>query len=292
MGVLRIADGDSGETILLDPSQLRSSSITYAQHTGRVSVRLKVERRRGGEAAEETIEFVGAPAPLQAATPTPAPTPEPPRQRPEVEVSVIPLPPMAEAERARVEPERKAAPLRVLRVEGSTPAVHAPAITVPAAPTLTAPSPEPTAPQWLAAALPHPKPPVVKPEAPMYSGPRSGRLIWTGMLGRRGVVEIEGSQVNAGTLSGALPGVPVSLRAAPAEFSHSGLMVYTADSARSEKPSRANGWNSVQFQFDPARWSELVVLESPNRANEFKRLVLRSDARSCSVIVIDWSVQR
>jgi hypothetical protein len=36
---------------------------------------------------------------------------------------------------------------------------------------------------------------------------------------------------------------------------------------------------------------EIVVLETPAAINEFKRLVLRNDARACSVLVIDWEVR-
>ena len=299
MGVLRIGDGDGGETILLDPGQLRSSSITYTQRTGRISVRLQVEwRKLGRHVAEEAIEFVGPPASPAAAAPA-APAPR------EVEASVIALPPaVVEEETARPaakaapniasperrEPARKAAPAP--RMKAATVAVS-PLATVPAAPAVGTPAMQPTVPQWLSGAPPHPRT-LPQPNAPAYTGPRSGRLIWTGVLGRRGVVEIDGRGVNLGSLSGALPGVAVSLRISPAEFSRSGLTVYTADRAsqgRAEKPSQANGWNRVEFQFDAGRAGELVVLEWPNRSNEFERLVLRNDARTCPVIVVDWSVQ-
>jgi hypothetical protein len=119
-------------------------------------------------------------------------------------------------------------------------------------------------------------------------------LIWSGELGRRGVVEIEGAHASTGTLSGSLSGVPVVVHAWPAEFTHDGLTVYTGDSAargRKEPASKASGWNTVNFQFDPERARELVVLEAPSRINDFNRLVLRNDARACPIIVIDWSVQ-
>jgi hypothetical protein len=113
-------------------------------------------------------------------------------------------------------------------------------------------------------------------------------------LGRRGVVEIEGTRASIGSLSGSLTGVPATLRVSPAEFTREGLAVYTADVAangRREPASQANGWNVLHFQYDPERARELVVLEAPNRVNDYKRLVLRNDARACPVIVVDWMAQ-
>ena len=67
------------------------------------------------------------------------------------------------------------------------------------------PPPPANAPVPLVAAL---KMPMTAPAAvPVFRGARSGRLIWTGWLGRREVVEIEGSKPSVGSLSGgALPG--------------------------------------------------------------------------------------
>jgi hypothetical protein len=113
-------------------------------------------------------------------------------------------------------------------------------------------------------------------------------------LGRRGVVEIEGTRASIGSLSGSLFGVPVVVHVWPAEFTRDGLAVYTGNTAergRKEPPSKATGWNPVNFQFDPVRAQELVVLEAPNRVNDFNRLVLRNDARACPIIVVDWTVQ-
>ena len=126
------------------------------------------------------------------------------------------------------------------------------------------------------------------------SFPRTGRLIWTGTLGRRGVVEIDASHTSAGSLAGGLPGVPIFVRVLPAEFSQNGLVVYTNDRSKAgatERPTKANGWNTMHFRYDPARVVELVVIEAPNRTNDFSRLVLRNEGRDYSVVVIDWSQQ-
>jgi hypothetical protein len=108
------------------------------------------------------------------------------------------------------------------------------------------------------------------------------------------VVEIEGTRASIGSLSGSLSGVPAVFHVWPAEFTRDGLAVYTgntADRGRKEPASKSTGWNSVNFQFDPVRAGELVVLEAPNRGNDFNRLVLRNDARACPIVVVDWTVQ-
>jgi hypothetical protein len=153
----------------------------------------------------------------------------------------------------------------------------------------------------LSSARPAPRPAPASPtpvasaaSAPSYTGPRSGRMIWTGVLTRRGVVEIEGNHSNTGSLAGALPGVPVSIRVSPSEFGRNGLIVFTSDAAkagRREPPGAANGWNAVEFQKDAERERGLLILEPPNRANDYNRLVLRSDLRNCAVILIEWTVQ-
>ena len=46
---------------------------------------------------------------------------------------------------------------------------------------------------------------------------------------------------------------------------------------------------------DPAIYGalheQLAVLEAPNPSNQFSRLVLRNDARRCSLILIEWTLQ-
>ena len=138
----------------------------------------------------------------------------------------------------------------------------------------------------------HPPAPAPAP-APSIAA-RTGRLIWTGLLGKRGVVEIDGAGTSAGSLSGALPGVPLTFRAMPAEFDQGGLVVYTADRTKNgvrEAAAARNGWNATRFRVDEARAGELVVLEAPNRTNNFARLVLRNEGREWSVVVVEWSTQ-
>jgi hypothetical protein len=144
-------------------------------------------------------------------------------------------------------------------------------------------------------AAPAPKPPApAPPPAPVKQAPHSGRLIWTGSLARRGIVELDGRSVSLGTISGALPGVPVNVSVTPAEFDENGLLVFTTDAKRHnrvEPPSVGNGWNRITYVWDPERVKQLAILEYPNQSNNYSRLTVRSDGRRCSVIFIDWSVR-
>jgi hypothetical protein len=305
--VLQIRDGESVVTIPLDENQLRSSSLTYTESSGHITVRLRVEpRRRSAAPAEEFIEFVGPPGsraptavaevppgakgpqPLKTAAPSnlseasvvrPAQVWNQERDRQRVELPKEPTPP--EAAHVAKKEFQLSAPRQNTLAASAVEALLAP----PPAPAVA--TGEPVLPDFLSQTTP-------KPISRSYAGPRSGRLIWTGELGRRGVVEIEGTHASIGSLSGSLSGVPGVFRAWPAEFTRDGLEVYTGDSAargRKEPPSKLNGWNPVNFQFDPVRAQELVVLEAPNGVNGFNRLVLRNDARACPIIVVDWTVQ-
>jgi hypothetical protein len=289
-------------------------------------VRLRVEpRRRSAAPVEESIEFVGPPEPrapvavaevppgakgahpLNAAAGTYRENPLQPAPAAALGAAprlpkVFAIPPARvknnEGESQRVELPKETTPtgvayaatrefqLSLPRQNTSTPAV-ADLLGPPPAPALA--TGEPVLPDFLSPTQAAPKPASIP-----YSGPRSGRLIWTGELGRRGVVEIEGTHASIGSLSGSLSGVPALFRVWPAEFTRDGLAVYTGDSAargHTEPPSQSNGWNPVNFQFDPVRARELVVLEAPSRVNDFNRLVLRNDARACPIIVVDWTVQ-
>ncbi len=144
--------------------------------------------------------------------------------------------------------------------------------------------------------LPSGKPPVSESETRhiAYRGSRTGRLIWTGELARRGVIEMEGGRVSLGSLDGALPGVPLTLRVMPAEFSREGLTVFTADrliDGKSEPPAKSNGWNHVHFKFESERARELVLLETPDAANGYNRLVVRNEGHPCSMVLVDWSIK-
>lgn len=298
--VLEIDDGGTVFRRALGGDSLRSSSLTYVQRSGKVRVRLRV-LENGGAVVQQEVGFTGAPAPVEvAATPIvprvaqSAPVTQTAEVKEPAVVKRMPEPPAASAaDRTTVIEEAPPAPVPVPQPVREFHAQLLPHQTAVQSQTLLS-APPPVNAQMPQFAQPQ-MPPVSLPKPPpSYAGPRAGRLIWTGLLGRRGVVEIEGGRPSVGELSGALPGVPVSLRVQPAEFGAGGLVVFTGDSSangRVEAASERNGWNATHFQLDPERAGEIVVLEAPNPSNDFRRVALRSDARRCTVIVIDWSVR-
>src|SRR5260370_633119 len=91
---------------------------------------------------------------------------------------------------------------------------------------------------------------VTPPPPPVYSGPTSGVINWSGHLDKNGAVVIEGPTTQSGTVNGSLPGVPVMIDVDTKEF------------AIAEAPSPSNGW---------------------------KRLVIRSRRKVHSVVTIRWT---
>jgi proteasome lid subunit RPN8/RPN11 len=289
-GLLQILDGGSVTRFPMDAARLRSGSVTYVQKTEHVTVRLKVDPRSSGAAPiEDSIEFVGplpAPAPVQqaAATSVHAPTPAivmqvplsaPPKESATTTTQV--------AQVAHRELPRSAIP--ELR---RNPAAASQVVLPVPPPVETAPARPMSLPDFLTGTVLRAN--SVAPLPPV----RSGRLIWTGGLSRKGVVEIDAGHASIGSLAGALPGLPVALRVLPGEFSRDGLIVYTTDRGRagkSERASKSNGWNATEFRLDDTRARQVVILEAPNRSNDFKRLVLRNDGRDCPVLLVDWSIE-
>jgi hypothetical protein len=93
-----------------------------------------------------------------------------------------------------------------------------------------------------------------KPQAePAPAIPAQGTVIWSGILRKNEEVVIEGTQVSRGTLTGALPGVPVLVSLDSLDF---GL---------AEMPGPSNGW---------------------------KRIVLRSRVNRDSVVSVRWTLLR
>jgi hypothetical protein len=298
---LEIHDGDLTQNIPIEADQLRSTSIVYSHHSSRISIRLRVVGPDPSAApVEEAIQFVGQPA--LRPPPDDRGVAAVVQREPLVVPTLSPEVPAMRADRVRPAPPRQGETPPTRRsvadrfaLSGPAPKAAAPVSALPDPPALTSRPSVAALPDVLSSPPLRLKPAVPEPTTAPYNGPRSGRLIWTGVLGKRGVVDIEGNRASMGTLVGGLPGVPVSIRVSPAEFGRDGLMVYSLDAAGThdrERPARSNGWNAVQFQVDADRARGLVVLESPNTANEFRRLVVRSDLRNCSVIVIDWTLQR
>jgi hypothetical protein len=310
-GLLKISDGRFRHPVSLDRTQLLEGSFFYSGASGPIAIELKA-LLGDGQMIDIPVDAHPLLPPslsrMAEAQPPAAPFAVPPRQ--------LAQPPSAAAPPTQV-PIVTSRPAAVKRFELTSlsgaassnhpslldpPPVHealsAPAGASAAPPLTTAPA--------LTTAIPAPAPPVehtnsaeraasllergtAPPDHPAVRG--SGRLIWTGTLPRRGVVEFDNRSATVGSLNGALPGVPVNVTILPAEFGSDGLVVYTTDAKRDkkiERPSPGNGWNKITYIWDPERVSQIAVLETPNASNRFSHLALRSDARHCSMLLIDW----
>jgi len=315
-GILEVTDGQTTTRIPMDAEQLHSSSVVYANHGSQLFIHLRVDpRESGGSFTHDSIQLVArvspsaAPAeapPTEAAPEQPAPTEAPTEasaertsQFPEPlwrleSKQPAPPPVREEPEPAAAAPKAEPPPRKTLVLPSRSSTTQVVAAPLPAAPTVDPVPLKAVATPDLLSRLPLAGAPPPPSRSAPASLPRTGRLIWTGTLARRGVVEIEASHTSAGSLAGGLPGVPIFVRVLPAEFSQNGLVVYTNDRSKAgatERPTKANGWNTMHFRYDPARVVELVVIEAPNRTNDFSRLVLRNEGRDYSVVVIDWSQQ-
>lgn len=300
-GVLQIDDGGIRRQIPLTLSELRFGSVVYSPATDRLRVALSV-RQLDGSTFEADVYSRSATAAPADSLPKPEsiarshepvlPPPEKPSLRPDPSAAPPPSvrPAVVQAQHVslkRFSLESALAPVPrppvVFDPHDLPPAATPPLTVTPKLPAVLAASVLP-APVLTAPVLPAP------PRSPL----RSGRIIWTGTLPRRGVVELDGKTVSVGSLAGTLPGAPVSLMVYPAEFSDHGLVVYITDASRhnkTEPPSAGNGWNRITYEWDPERVRQLTVLEAPNASNKFNRLALRSDARRCTMILIDWATK-
>ncbi len=296
-GLLRISDGAVQHQVPLDGGHLQAGHLIYSSGSGSVSVEMAALRSDGRIVAVPVSTRLLSEPVLPAAPVLPPSSPLSPGGRdPELTDVRRPLPPAAASPLERTGRRPFELPAALKRPEP-----HAPQL------------PDPPAVQQLAAVIPQTAfplpaaPPAVPPPTPVVQAAEraapspaevikhaSGRLIWTGTLLRRGVVEFDGQSVSVGSLSGALPGLPISFTISPAEFSDDGLVVYTADAARNnqvELPSAGNGWNRIKFIWNPERAHEITILESPNASNRFSHLALRADARRCSMLLIDWKAR-
>jgi hypothetical protein len=231
---------------------------------------------------EDSVEFLGPPAPGAEAPPSIQ----------ALENSHAPVPAAVIQKVAEPAPDASAkSKVQAPELGAKTAGVQAPLLPAPPPP-VTSAAAQARPPDLSRKAEMAPEPSPQQPEPLLAS--RSGRLIWTGKLDPHAVVEINGAHAGFGSVIGSWPGSPAEFRVDPAEFTRDGLVIYTSDGAangRTEPPSKANGWNPVSFAFDPVRAGQLVVLEAPNQRNNFNRIVLRSDAKTCPVIVIDWKAR-
>lgn len=278
---LNIVDGSNPVRIDLDRVQLQTGSVYYSPSSAHAAIRMVLERP-GAAPLEESTNFTGAPARQELAWSPPPPPPE------------VPAAPTPERERFIREPPAPRPFHPPVSVQPSPPVhsrsvVDMPGVVVrPSANLGVLPSgmePRPIIP----APLPPAAPALLLPHIPA-----AGQIIWTGRLERRGVVEIEGQQASSGHLSGSLPGAPAVITVLPGELTPTGLRLYTTNPRpgnRSESAGPQNGWNATEYVWDPARAAEITVLEPPATQNGWTHLVLRSENRSYSVIVVKWKAK-
>lgn len=158
-------------------------------------------------------------------------------------------------------------------------------------------TPAPVQPAPRVAVQPAPSPVVrpapLPPPKPVYNGPASGKIIWTGELPRNGVLRIEGRRPSMGVVNTELPGVPVRIGAYPAEYTDSGVKVFSPNPrlapGRTEPAGPANGYTPVHYVYDAKAVRDLIVEQMP-AAGDWKRIVLRAGGRRLSAIVIEWQV--
>lgn len=160
-----------------------------------------------------------------------------------------------------------------------------------------APPPAPVSP---VASNPTPAPAVTvpvqlpAPEPERYSGPASGRIIWTGHLPPNSSLTIDDRRASAGTVSGGLPPVPARVSVYAAEITSAGLSLFTSNPSRAnatEARSARTGWMNTTFVYDAARSQDARVAETPSSASP-RKIVIRSGDRALSAAVIDWQVAR
>ena len=280
-GAIEIVDGSSRVYNELSKEDLLSGSVTYLRTTGQVQVSLAV---RGTDRPTQTeiIRFSGPPVSTAGKKTEPAealeeaverPSNPVPRQMPVATLSIPPAP----------EPPAPARRLLVLPSAGLTQtAEHL----LPAPPTIV-----PDTPPVVAALIPRlPGPAPVKP-SPADQGPTTGKIIWTGKLGRSGTIQILGSQASQGHLTGGLPGTPVRVQVFRSEMTQDGVRIFAAEAesvGAPEAPGAQNGWNRTVYVLNPRKASEVSIVEAPGPHNAWNRLILRAERGDHSIIVLRW----
>lgn len=297
--LLVIEDGNI-TNIPLNAENLRGGTLSYVRHTGSVEVRLRA-RSQSNELYEAAARFVG-PVPEQ---PTRPPSP-PPQSSEEVQRM------KAELDRLNTELQRiRTAETKAdeVKTKSRTLEHRPPAYTASVASSRRSPLPTPVMEQQSGTVLTRqpqlgpapqiPTAPIIPPPAPapthapapktLVAQPASGRAIWTGSLAKGAVLLLNGIRPSSGAITGRMPQRPSRFRVHSGDLVDSGIVVYTnAAKERIEPPSPANGWNLTTYRPDAKRARDIVVLESPNAANSWQRLMIRSEQRTITMLVLEW----
>ena len=285
-GAIEIEDGSFKVHNELSREDLRSGSVTYLRTTGHVQVSLMV---RGVDQGTQTeiLRFSGPPVPAASAVsqpPAPEQKAEPaePVMRPSTQTLVA-----APVAAVSTSPEpAPTAPARRLLVLPRPGVAHVAEPLLPAPPAIAAET-EPTSTAFIPR-LPGPAP---LKSAPADQGPATGKIIWTGKLGRGGTIQILGNHASQGHMIGALPGTPVRVQVFPSEMTQEGVRMFAADPksiGASEAPGAQNGWNRTVYVLNSKKAGEVSIVEAPGQHNQWNRLVLRAERGDHAIIVLHW----
>ena len=289
-GRIEIDDHGVRTQVQLTPADLRSGNVFYARQSGDVAVRLTVNAPGSPPVAEST-RF------LKPGESVPAPVPAPrldtgekrePQRQPAAEQAKVETPPATQAKVGAPPPAAPARRMIAFRAPAANvrqpPAAALPAIAPPKIE--NTPAAPPAGLTSVLGPAPTPAPPAAA-AAPIASG----RIIWTGRLGKNGRLVIERNHPSSGAMSGALPAVAARVDAYPGDLTNSGITIFTADpryaQPRTEKAGAENGWNPTTYTWEPKRAAGIQVVEQPGPQNGFK-LVLESQAPKLSVVVLEW----
>jgi proteasome lid subunit RPN8/RPN11 len=311
---LIISDGDQRPaTIPLDKESLERGTLTYFRQSGSVEVRMRVQSQVG-RALEEVVHFAGPPPAVQ-----PAPVVEASRDEPDPEMrrikaelerlkteislglpdqerarsdSAVRPPTTALSPGSKIEPVARRQFIAPKAAADKQPAnnavdVRPPAITsqVQLSSTIL-PGATPQPPHY----QPVPPPAPVPQQKPAAGRAASGRAIWTGRLPKGALLLFEGARPSVGSLHGSFPQNAARIRVYAADLDDAGIVVFDGGARQNaiEPPSAANGWNLTTYNADAKRFRSATVLEYPSQNNDWKRLLIRSEDRTLSMLVIDW----
>lgn len=275
---LEIIDGEQPHRFELSRGQLYSGFYLYEPQSADVRVQLKLELS-GQEPLTEATRFLSSVPPV---------------------VLQPPLTSEQEKDRLAREVEELRIALRVQNEEAASLERTLASLRRPAAPGEVVQPKPPSSPERLVP--PEPQGPAVRLQQhqPAFASPasreREGRLLWTGLLQPRAELVIQGNSASTGTVTGRLPGVPVSVQVYPARLEPEGLVALTSDQryARQpvvEPPGPENAWNRTTYRWDPDGSRMVELLEAPGPANNWQRLRLRATDRPVTLLLIHWRLR-
>jgi len=279
---LEIREGSKTNWINLDADQIRHGSVMYYRVSENVVVHLQVGP------AEEWVTFIGPFGFADAPQPS---RPEKPASRNgaaesklrEQTAQILKLKQMVSELNSAKTPIPKKSTVRAYR----PPVRPVSAVIQPLTPPPIEPVAPALAPVGLARAFAAAPPP-----GKFSPASRAGTLIWTGRIGKKGPITIDGNRPSVGALTGEIPGFPVRVRVYPGDLTAEGLTLFTSDPNgpvwRVEPPGPKNGWNKTSYLHNAARARAVSVLEAPEPQNGWRRLVLRCGELNVAVIVIAW----